>query len=260
MEKSIFRPHSIHMEFPGVVLVSAGSPFEWLRNGWQDMRRSLPVSLGYGLVFALLGYLLLSFAWPRLHLAMALTSGFLLVAPLVALGFYDLSRQIESRAKPSLAHALTAWRRNSGSVGMYVVLLLFILVTWERLSAIIVGLFLGGNVTDVTNLFGEVIGSGEHLPFLAAYALFGLAMAGLVFAISVASLPMLLDRDIDLATAVMTSLWVVRENPLPMLVWAAIIAGLIALGYLAFYIGLVLVFPLLGHATWHAYRALVESN
>lgn len=259
MERMIFRPHSRHMQYPGIRIVSFGSPFNWLREGLADLRRSWPISLAYGAVFAVLGYFLVSYAWTQVHLAMALTSGFLLLAPFLALGFYDLSRQLDQGMRPDLRHTFAAWRENGGSIGLFGALLMIALIGWERLSAILVALFMTGNPPEVDNLFGELIASGEHTAFLIAYALFGALLAAVVFALSVVTLPLLLDRKVDTGTAMMTSLWAVRENPWVMLLWAAIIAALIIVGYLTWFIGMVFFFPLLGHATWRAYRELIEA-
>lgn len=258
MERMIFRPHSRHMQYPGIRIVSFDSPWIWLRDGFTDLWRCWPISFGYGLVFAGLGYLLVGYAWTQLHLALALTSGFLLLAPFLALGFYDLSRQLDKGLQPSLRHTLDARRENGGSIGLYGAVLMIFVIAWERMSAILVGLFMTGNMPTFENLYASLMASGEHMTFMAAYTLFGMVLAAVVFALSVVSLPMMLDRKVDAATAMMTSLWTVRENPLVMLEWAVIIVALIAVGYLTAFVGLVLFFPLLGHATWRAYRELIE--
>lgn len=261
MERMIYRPHLRHMELPGIRRVSLESPLCWLRQGVMDLVHTWPVSLAFGVLFAALGYLLVTYAWSRPHLALALTSGFLLLAPFLALVFYDLSRQLDAGGRPGIWRAVTAWRDNAWSIGLYAALLMLLVVAWERLSAIVVGLFLVGNVPSVENLFSVLLGSSAHLGFLIAYGLFGLLFAIAVFALSVVSLPMMLDRSkTDIATALVTSLWTVRENPLPMLLWAAIIVALIAIGYLTAFMGLAVFFPLLGHATWRAYQDLVEAG
>ncbi|MBI5461350.1 MAG: DUF2189 domain-containing protein [Gammaproteobacteria bacterium] len=260
MERTIFRPHSRHMEYPGIRIVPIDSPLCWLRDGATDLRRSWPISLGYGVVFAGLGSLLAGYAWSQVHLAMAMTTGFLLLAPFLAIGFYDLSRQIDAGMRPSIRHSLIAWRGNASSIGLYAALLIILLIAWERMSAILVALFLTDNTLAVESLVGEVMTSGGHMAFVVAYTVFGAVLAAVVFALSVVSLPMLLDRKVNVATALMTSLWAVRENPQVMLLWAAIIVALIAVGYLTYCVGLVFFFPLLGHATWRAYRDLIEPS
>lgn len=261
MERMIHRPHLRHMDLPGIRVVSLESPLCWLRQGLTDLGRSWPVSLAFGVLFAALGYLLVTYAWGWPHLALALTSGFLLLAPFLAIVFYDLSRQLDAGGRAGVRHALTAWRGNAWSIGLYAALLMFLVIAWERLSAILMGLFLTGDVASVENLYSVLFSSTEHLAFLIAYGLFGLLFAIAVFALSVVSLPMMLDRsETDVATALVTSLWTVRENPVVMLFWAGLIVALIGIGYLTAFIGLAVFFPLLGHATWRAYQDLVPAE
>lgn len=257
MSTLIVKPHGGHIDLPAVHRVDAARPFAWLRAGWQDFRRNWPVSLAYGVLFSALGYLLVDQAWSRPHLAMALTTGFLLFAPFLAIGFYDLSRRGE---RPGLLKPFAGMRHNASSIGMFALLLAFILSAWERLSAILVGLFLRNDIVTDGSFYLGLLFTPEHLNFIIPYVIFGGILAAVVFALSVVSLPMLVDRRVDIVTALVTSLWVVRQNPLPMLVWALLIAALAALGELAWFVPLAVIFPILGHATWHAYRDLVEPS
>lgn len=258
MERVTFKPHSRHMEYPEIRIVSYASPLSWLKAGFSDLIRTWPISLGYGVVFAALGYFLVSYAWSWPHLAMVLTSGFLILAPFLALGFYDLSRQLDNNMSPKLRHTLDALNENSTSIGLYAAMLIVLLIAWERMSAILVGLFRIDSIPAVANPYIALVSSSEYWGFVVAYTLFGVVLAVVVFALSVVSLPMMLDRKVDTATAMMTSLWTVRENPFVMLFWAGIIVVLVGIGYLTAFIGLVLFFPLLGHATWRAYQDLIE--
>lgn len=249
------KPDTRNIDLPVINVVGASRPLVWLRRGLVDFGHSWPLSLAAGAVFALLGYLLLDFAWPRSHLVLAFGSGFLLVAPFLAIVFYELSRRREQGA--GAGRYFASVRPNLGSIGLFAVLLAFILSSWERLSAILVALFLrsdyaGEGPFDLGALF-----AGADPAFLTAYAIAGGALAVVVFALSVVSLPMLMDRKTDIATAIVTSLWVVRINPRAMLVWAFIIAASTALATALWLVPLAVVFPLLGHATWHAYRDLV---
>jgi uncharacterized membrane protein len=251
------KPQTKNIELPPIRRIQADRPFVWLRAGWGDFLHNWLPSLAYGVVFALLGYFLIEYAWSRLHLAMALTSGFLLVAPFLAIGFYDLSRRQEYPGRYSPFEGV---RGNAGSIGMFAFLLAFILSAWERISAILVGLFLK---TDIVTSEGFTLGlllAPEHMGFIIPYFAVGALVAALTFALAVVSLPMLMDRKVDFITAIVTSLWVVRENPLPMLVWAILIAVLGFIGLLAWFVPLAIIFPVLGHATWHAYRELVEQG
>lgn len=257
MSTEIIKPRTHHIELPELSRVEAGRPFLWLRQGWRDFIRHWPLSLTVGVLFAVLGFLLIDYVWARLHLAMALTSGFLLVAPFLAIVFYDVSRRAE---EGSAVRPFDGLRANASSIGMFGLMLAFILSAWERISAILVGLFLKTDIiTDQSFTLGLLL-SPEHAGFLLPYMLIGGAVAALVFVLSVVSLPMLMDRKVDIITAVVTSLWVVRENPLPMLVWALLIGVLGFIGLLVWFVPLAVIFPVLGHATWHAYRDLVAHQ
>lgn len=251
------KPHTRNIELPTINSVEAGRPFIWLKKGWSDLLHDWPLSLATGILFALLGYFLLEFAWPRTHLVMTLTTGFLLVAPFLAIVFYELSRRRETEGAGRYFEGV---RNNLASIGMFALMLGFILSSWERLSAILVALFFRDNFIGEGTFRFAMLFSPEHVGFVVPYMLAGGVLAALVFALSVVSLPMLMDRKVDIATAITTSLWVVRENPLPMLVWAFLIAALSLLGELAWFVGLVVTFPLLGHASWHAYRDLVGRS
>ncbi|OYY77242.1 MAG: hypothetical protein B7Y33_05645, partial [Hydrogenophilales bacterium 16-62-9] len=131
---------------------------------------------------------------------------------------------------------------------------------WERLSAILVGLFLNssgiGNLADLLTL--QTL--QQHADFVLAYLAFGAVLALLMFSLSVVSLPMLMHRKVDFATALVTSFMATRLNFLPMLLWGVLIAGLIAVGMASYFIAMVVIFPWLGHASWHAYRDLIEAT
>jgi uncharacterized membrane protein len=247
------HPAAHLIETPGVRKVGVGRPFVWLKRGLADLTRVPGASLTYGVVFAAMGALVVALAWGRGHIAPALTTGFLLVAPFLAGVLYDLSRQLERGGPVNTVAALHAWKRNSGSISLFGLLLV-----WERISAVIFALFYGGRVPDLRNFAGDVLLSGQYSDLLVAYFVIGGLIAVAVYAFSVVSLPMMLDRDVDVATAIVTSVQCVARNPAAMLLWAVIIVVLMAIGFATWMIGLVLVFPWLGHASWHAYRELVE--
>lgn len=259
MNSSVVRPHTPHLELPGIRRVGVDQPFVWLRRGLNDFRRSWPLSLTYGIVFALAGWLMVGMGWSSTHLAMVLTTGFLLVAPFLAIVFYDISHRLEMRHPvPDLLRPFASVKRNATYIGLYAFMLAFLLSAWERLSAVVVALFLRSDIVTTDSFSLALIFRPEHMNFILAYVAFGALFAAAVFALSVVSLPMLMHRKTDIVTALVTSLWVVRENPLPMLLWAALIVGFTTVGYLTWFIGLAVIFPLLGHATWYAYRDLVE--
>lgn len=259
MHAHTYHPEGQSLALPSVRRVAADRPLTWLRAGLRDFRRGWPLSLTYGIVIAVLGWFLVDWAWGRLHLSMALTTGFMLVAPFLAIVFYDISHRLEMHHPvPDLLRPFVTIRRNATNIGLYAVALAFLLSAWERLSAVLVALFLKNDIVTTQDFTLALLFSSEHMGFILAYFAFGALFAVAVFALSVVSLPMLIHRKADIVSAMLTSLRVVRENPLPMLVWAALIVALTALGYLTWFVGLAVIFPILGHATWHAYRDLVE--
>jgi uncharacterized membrane protein len=237
--------------------VGTSRPFEWLRLGWSDFRRAARPSLGFGLLIAAFGVGLLWLAWDATYLVPALIGGFLLVAPFAALVFYAMSQQIERGQPVDGSAALFAWQRNAGSIALWGLALALALILWERLAAIIFALFYGGEVSDLSTLASDILFSGRYVPLLVAYFGVGGLLALAVFVFGVVTAPMLLDRDVDVVTAAMTSLRCCRYNPGAALVWAALIALLTAVGFATLMIGLVVIFPWLGHASWRAYRELI---
>ncbi len=260
-EHPVFHPQAARMDLPGIRSVTIDQPFHWLREGANDLIKAWPLSLFYGVVIALLGYGLMQAAADRPHLAMALTSGFLFVAPVLATVFYCLSHRLEHHHKlPKLFVPLLSWRANPGSLGLFTVMLLFVLISWERISAILVGLFLNGTgIAGLSDLL-SVSAVQQHTDFVLAYLAFGAVLALMVFSLSVVSLPMMLHRKVDFATALVTSFMATKLNFPVMLLWGVLIAMLVAVGMATNFIAMAVIFPWLGHASWHAYRDLVERE
>lgn len=260
-DPGIFHPQAASMNLPGIHKISLDQPLHWLREGAQDMARAWPLSLFYGAVFALLGFGLVNAAWDKPHLAMALTSGFLFIAPVLATVFYCVSHRLEHHHKlPHLFVPLLSWRANPASLGLFALMLVFVLSMWERISAILVGLFLGGSGIDGLTDLLRFSAIQQYPEFVLAYLAFGGALALMVFSLSVVSLPMLLHRKVDFATALVTSFMATRLNFPAMLLWGALIAVLVAIGIATDFIAMAVIFPWLGHASWHAYREMIERD
>ncbi|MEW5887679.1 MAG: DUF2189 domain-containing protein [Pseudomonadota bacterium] len=232
-------------------------PFQWLGKGWEDLRSAPLASLGYGLAITAVWALVLMLGLDRPYLFTAAISGFLLVAPLLAVGLYELSRRRAAGESVRLRDAFRGWRRNTGALMEYGLLLAIVFIAWERLSAILFALLYGGAVPDLQAFVHEVFLSGRYPLLVTAYVLAGGLLAALMFALSVASVPLLMERNMDIATAMMNSLRAVVANPLAMLLWAALIVALTAVGFATALAGMVVVMPLLGHASWHAYKELM---
>lgn len=246
------------VDTPHVRRVATLQPLVWLRQGYADLTRSGRSSLAYGVYVAAFGVMLLALSWGASYLVPAFTGGFLLVAPFVAIGLYAISAQIERRETVDVTRAVFSWRSNAGSIGLFGLMLTLCLILWERVAAIIFALSYGGDVPDLSAVVRDVLFSGEYWPLLLAFFGVGAVFALMVFTLSVVSAPLLLDRPVDAVTATVTSMRCCLENPLAMALWAALIAGLVLIGFATLMLGMIVIFPWLAHASWHAYRDLVE--
>ena len=237
--------------WPRVKPLAPGALGRWLAAGWADVKAAPGPSLFYGVVLALMGFLLTQYFGGAIGIA--LTTGFLLVGPFLAIGLYELSRRRERGEPVRLAPSLVAWKENVPAIGFYAVALTLLLAVWIRVSVVVVALSFPEGHIDWA--------APDTWVFAAAYAAAGGALALFVFATSSLSLPLLLDRrDMDTITAAIVSVNALRTNFAVMLSWAACIAALTAVGFATFYLGLVVVLPLIGHMAWHAYRESVAPG
>lgn len=257
MAKSI-SPLDQHFSLPSVRTVEAGRPLAWLKAGWSDLRANLVASLTYGLALSMVGFLILYYAADIPYLLTAAISGFFLIGPVAASGLYVISRRHEKGWKSSFAQSLIGLRDEGSSLLFFGALLAFVLLSWERLSAILFALFFRGDVPDIGNFVKDLILSGQYAQFVAVYLLAGGVLAATVFALSAFAIPMLLDRKVDVATAMMTSFRATERNLGAMFIWAMLVVACIAIGFATMMVGMIVLLPLLGHATWHAYKDLVE--
>ena len=244
---------------PAVRRIGMDRPMHWLRLGAHDVMRTPGPSLGMGLLVAAVGLLLSTVAWKATYIAPALLGGFLLVGPFLAIVLYGLTRQIEDDQPPQLRPAWQAMRGNAGSIALFGLMLTLAYIFWERLAAILFAFYYDGEAIHLSQLLAEVLLSGQYLGLLLMFMGAGALLAAAVFALSVVSAPLLVDRPVDIVTAALTSLRCCLRNPAPMLLWAALIAGLTLAGFLTLMLGLIFIFPLLAHASWHAYRDMVEA-
>ena len=247
-----------HFTLPHIRSIETERPMQWLRMGWEDMRENLGASLSYGVILSAFGYLILSYAADKPYLFMAAISGFMLIGPIAAAGLYEVSRRYEKGERISFFASIRGLARNADGLAMFGAFLAIALVGWERISAIMFALFYRGEIGNVTNFVSGILGSGENLYFLAAYVIVGAVLAIVVFALSAISIPLLMDRDTDGVTAAMTSLRAVQTNFDTMMLWAVMIVLLVGIGFASMMVGMVILLPLVGHASWHAYRDLVR--
>lgn len=247
---------------PRINKVYMDRPWTWLAKGWADLSKSLHVGLIYGLVFSVIGAALTyTVLVEEIYLyTFPLMAGFLLVGPLLAVGLYDTSRRLAMGQPVSLGTALTAFRGNPTQIGMMGSLLLILLFGWIRIAVLLFFMFFPYNPPAPTvQSFINTFLSIDAIPFLITGNLVGLAIAGVVFAVSAISIPLLLDRpQSNIFTAVTTSWMAVWQNPGTMALWAWLIVLFIAAGIITGFIGLIFTLPLIGHASWAAYKELVS--
>ena len=236
--------------------VPAFAPFTWLVRGWDDLRAAPLASGFYGAAFAVMGWALLALYDFAYQYVTTLAGAFLLGAPFLATGLYALSRDREAGRKPRLVPSLTAWRENLGGLGVYVLVVTVIFLVWARASLVTFALFSTGTMPDLKGFLAKAFSLG-NIEFVLVYFAAGSVFATLVFAVSVVSVPMMLDRGNDAVSAAILSVQVLARNPGTMAVWAALIVLLTGIGLATAFIGLVVTMPVIGHATWHAYRECV---
>lgn len=241
----------------GVRRIGFGAPLAWLRRGWKDLWRHPGFSLFYGVAIAVTGAVILGVTASFPYLFAAAITGFLLVAPMLAAGLYELSRRYLAGEPASLLDSMLAWRRNPSGLLGFALLSILAGTAWQLASVVIIALFYKGPAMAPMAMMIEVVLDPRHYLLFFIYVCAGGFLASLVFAVSVVSMPMLVDRRCELLTALATSVSAVAENPLPLALWAAILMTLTVLGFATALVGLILFLPWLGHASFHAYRDLV---
>ena len=229
--------------------LSYDAPVRWLRLGWQDLKRAPRQSLAYGAGLVLFGYLITWLAWEDGNTValFSLTVAFILMGPVLAFGLYSISRQLEQGRKPKLGMCWVESRDHLRNEALFALVMLVVLLIWAR-AASMVHIFFPAGELDLQG----------WLQFLLVGSAIGAFFAAIVFAASVVSLPMMLDRGTDAVTGGLTSVNAVLNNKGVMLLWAMMIVGLVLLGFATAYIGMAVVLPVIGHASWHAYKETVR--
>ncbi|MGO1118784.1 DUF2189 domain-containing protein [Rhodovibrionaceae bacterium A322] len=248
-------------QMPKIKSITVDQPWVWLAKGWQDLRAAPGVSLGYGAIFAIFGLIITTLTYTQGNLAwiLPLSGGFLLLAPVLAVGLYEVSRHIARGENVTMGTALVAWQHNLSQVSFMGVVLLLFWIAWARLAFLIFALFFSDQYVTLDNFFEEVFLNPENWAFLVTGTAIGAVLAILVFSVAAVSIPMLIDRDVNVVVAIATSIKTVHQNFFPMVVWASLIALFTIAGFFTFYLGLIITMPLIAHATWHAYEDLVNG-
>jgi uncharacterized membrane protein len=254
---------------PVIRALELDQPLRWLALGWRDMARCGWLSFAHGLALALFGGLLLVLARDRFWLLAGALSGFLVVAPVLATSLYAMSRALE-RGEPVgtdlLLRTWTRWQheRYVDSAGYWSLVRFGLLLAlagtgWVLTSAALITLLTTQPVQTPADFLRHVVLAPQGYLFEIWLAVGGVLAAPL-FASSVIAMPMLVDRRVTVLQAVLASWQAVLENPAPMALWAALIMGFTLLGMGSLLIGLIFVVPMLGHASWHAYRDVADTT
>jgi len=242
---------------PTINTVDNTAPLRWIQRGWHDFLAVPVLSMLHGLVLSVGGVVIVRIDFQRESLLIGAFTGFMLVAPGLITGVYALSRALEKNEPIDWLVGLRAWRRTGLQSVYFGLVLAAVGSIWVIFSSLIMEV----SGTTENGIRGYLLFfAGETSPLLFwIWLLTGGIVASLVFAISVTSMPMLIDGPIDVFNAIRTSIAAVGHNPTVMVVWAVLIMLLtmIAIGSV---FGVLLVMPVLGHASWHAYRDLVSQT
>ena len=245
-----------HDELPFIARcrrLSPWAPFRWLRLGIRDLIRAPQHSLAYGLTVALLIGTVSLLAWFKggQWIMYAMLGGFVFLAPLTCIGLYAISAQLERGEEPQMIRsARAAWKRHFGNEMIFALALLVIFLVWAR-AAIMVSIFFptDGNPTIQDWVF--YLGFGSAI---------GAVFAAVTFSASAFSLPMIMHRDVDSITAIVTSINAVLRNKLAMFVWLAIVVLSLLIGVVTAFVGLIVIVPVIGYAAWHGYLETIDAD
>jgi len=227
------------------------APLRWLAAGWRDVRRAPALTAVYGAVIVLVSVAISALAWQlgRFALLAALLSGFVFVAPLIAVGLYSVSCALEEGRRPQLSDSFRLIRSIPGQAAVFALIQMVVLFTWSR-SGMMVSAFMPIEPGNIQSL----------IEFLAVGSAFGTVFAALTFATTAFSLPMIADRDVDTVTAVVSSVNAVLRNKRVALIWASLIALMTLIGFATAFVSLGLLMPWLAYAAWHSYRETLDSS
>lgn len=240
---------------PIVQKVALSDLWAVLRAGWADFRAAPQFGLFFSAVYVLGGFMLVWLGAGHVTWVLAVSLGFPLAAPFAAVGLYEVSRRLEGGQPLKWKEVLgVVWAERGRQIPWMGAIIVIYFLFWTFLAHMIFALFMG--LTAMTNVSQslEVFLSGQGMIMIAVELVVGAVVAFVLFSLTVVSLPLLLDKEVDFVSAMLKSFETVRQNPVVMLVWAFIIAALSLTALAPIFLGLMVVLPVLGHATWHLYR------
>jgi len=252
-------PEETKKIIPDIKEVPLDAPLKWLKLGWQDLRACPVASLFYGACFVIGGYLMVFSLRDAPEYIAAVITGFVIAGPFLALGLYELSAQRERGEPCALLPTLLACRKNVGNMGGFAVLLLAVYLIWARASVFVFSIFYSDELPTMGEFFKHLIFTNQ-IDFLLAYFGVGLIFVLIIFGISLISIPLIKDKQMGAISAAIASVRALLMNPAAMTVWSGIITLLSVFSISTLLLGTFVAGPLLGHATWHAYRDLTGTK
>jgi uncharacterized membrane protein len=229
------------------------APFGWIRLGIRDLNRAPQQGLTYGFLMALIMAIVVWLAWTRgsHYIMLAMLGGFVFIAPLACIGLYAISAQLERGHEPSMARSLrAAFKRHIGNELIFAIVLLVIFMVWSRAALMITVFFPVGAEPDLEAL----------VPYLTIGTIVGAFFAVVTFSASAFSLPMIMHRDVDSITAIVTSINAVLRNKFAMMLWLALIMAGLIIGFLTAFVGLIVILPVIGFGAWHGYLETIDAD
>ncbi len=239
--------------------LDSSAPMRWLSKGISDFKVSPMLSLSYGILYAAIGLLLIWLTYKNPVYTFGMVTIFYLAGPIIAVGLYCMSRHIEAGVKPSFNEGCRAMCYNPVGIIGFSIVMGMLIVFWTIIAAALFAVYFGG-MTISGDILATMMANKQIVPFAAIMTVVGLFFAVVSFSLSVISIPLMTHRKADVVTAMVTSVRAVKKNPVVMLTWAFAIVALIGLGFAFAFVGVAITLPIVGHASWHAYRELVVDD
>ncbi len=239
--------------------LDSSAPMRWLSKGISDFKVSPLLSLTYGVLYAAIGLVLIYLTYTNPVYTFGLVTVFYLAGPVIAVGLYCMSRHIEAGVKPTFSEGCRAMCYNPVGIIGFAIVIGMLIVFWSVITAALFAVYFG-SMTISGDVVSTLMANKQIIPFAGLLFIIGLFFAVVCFSLSAISIPLMTHRKADIVTAMVTSVRAVKKNPLVMFTWAFAIVALIGLGFAFAFVGVAITLPIVGHASWHAYRELVVDD